>query len=58
MKNHTAEQKYAITLRVNRNLLEEIRKQAQLQDRTINSYMTALVRSMIQQDAKPAKKPK
>lgn len=47
MRNHTADEKYKITLRVNRDLLEEIRKIAQRDDRTINSYMNALMRQQV-----------
>lgn len=39
MRTHTAEEKYKITLRVNRDLLEEIRAAAARESRTINSYM-------------------
>jgi len=40
MRNHNPEELYKITLRVNRHLLEEIRRAAERDSRSINSYLT------------------
>lgn len=47
MRNHNAEELRAIKLRVNRDLLEEIRKLAEHDGRSINSYMNALMRQQV-----------
>jgi uncharacterized protein (DUF1778 family) len=39
MRTHTAEEKYRITLRVNRDLLEELRQAAKRESRTVNTFM-------------------
>lgn len=58
MRRHTAEELHAIKLRVNRNLLEEIRKLAAREHRSVNNWMTATLTSLIQQDARAAKRQK
>lgn len=54
MKQHTAQQRYEITLRVNRDLLTEIRNAAALESRSINSYLTyKLMRELMPQHFAP-----
>lgn len=53
MKNQTAEQKYKITLRVNRDLLEEMRHAAERDSRTINSYLIHLLRQELTRAQRP-----
>jgi len=40
MKPHNAEQLYKINLRINRDLLDEIRRAAERESRSVNNYIT------------------
>jgi len=56
MKNQTPEIRYQISLRVNRDLLDEIRRAAAREERPINTYLIRMLRQ--QMKSGPTKDPK
>lgn len=49
MRTHNAEELYAIKIRVQRDLLEEIRQLAQRDNRSFNNYLSQIMRQHAQE---------